>query len=143
MRRMRAILGNIMVDIVSNLHFFNMVLVLASGTITGVWGLILFFMKKQTIIRPWRISLIFTAVVSLLQALLGIILLLLGQRPGPPGDSLFYLHFVYGGIVALAIPVAVTYATGGKQPRRDLLIYSLISLVLVAAAVRALMTGPS
>ncbi|HEV2580486.1 MAG TPA: hypothetical protein VGT44_06500 [Ktedonobacteraceae bacterium] len=132
-----------MVDIVSNLHFFNMVLVLASGTITGVWGLILFFMKKQTIIRPWRISLIFTAVVSLLQALLGIILLLLGQRPGPPGDSLFYLHFVYGGIVALAIPVAVTYATGGKQPRRDLLIYSLISLVLVAAAVRALMTGPS
>jgi heme A synthase len=131
-----------MVDIISNLHFFNMILVLASGTITGIWGLILFFMKKQTIIRPWRISLIFTAVVSLLQALLGIILLLLGQRPGAPGDSLFYLHFVYGGIVALAIPVAVTYATGGKQPRRDLLIYSLVALVLVAAAVRALMTGP-
>ena len=132
-----------MVDVVSNLHFYNMVLVLASGTITGIWGLILFFMKKQTIIRPWRLSLIFTAVVSLLQALLGIILLLLGQRPGPPGDSLYYLHFVYGGIVALAIPVAVTYATGGKQPRRDILIYSLVSLVLVAAAVRALMTGPS
>jgi heme A synthase len=132
-----------MTDIVSNLHFFNMILVLASGTITGIWGLVLFFMKKQTIIRPWRISLIFTAVVSLLQALLGIILVLLGQRPGAPGDSLFYLHFVYGGIVALAIPVAVTYATGGKQPRRDILIYSLVSLVLVAAAVRALMTGPA
>ncbi len=131
-----------MTDFVSNLHFFNMILVLASGTITGIWGLILFFMKKQTIIRPWRFSLIFTAVVSLLQALLGITLLLMGQRPGPPGDSLFYLHFVYGGIVALAIPVAVTYATGGKQPRRDILIYSLVSLVLVAAAVRALMTGP-
>lgn len=131
-----------MTEFVSNLHFFNMILVLASGTITGIWGLVLFFMKKQTIIRPWRFSLIFTAVVSLLQALLGIILLLMGQRPGPPGDSLFYLHFVYGGIVALAIPVAVTYATGGKQPRRDILIYSLVALVLVAAAVRALMTGP-
>lgn len=130
-----------MTNFVSNLHFVNMILVLASGTITGIWGLILFFMKK-TIIRPWRISLIFTAVVSLLQALLGITLVLMGQRPGKPGDSLYYLHFVYGGIVALAIPVAVTYATGGKQPRRDLLIYSIVSLVLVAAAVRALMTGP-
>ena len=130
-----------MTNFVSNLHFVNMILVLASGTITGIWGLILFFMKK-TIIRPWRISLIFTAVVSLLQALLGITLVLMGQRPGKPGDSLYYLHFVYGGIVALAIPVAVTYATAGKQPRRDLLIYSIVSLVLVAAAVRALMTGP-
>jgi heme A synthase len=131
-----------MTEIISNLHFFNMMLVLASGTITGIWGLILFFMKKQTIIRPWRISLIFTAVVSLLQGLLGVTLVLMGQRPGPQGDSLYYLHYVYGGIVALAIPVAVTYATGGKQPRRDILIFSLVSLVLVAAAVRALMTGP-
>jgi heme A synthase len=131
-----------MTNFVSTLHFINMILVLASGTVTGVWGLILFFMKKQTIIRPWRISLIVTAIVGLLQALLGITLVLMGQRPGPAGDSLYYLHYVYGGIVALAIPVAVTYATGGKHPRRDLLIYSIVSLVLVAAAVRALMTGP-
>ena len=131
-----------MTQIIANLHFFNMILVLASGTITGIWGLILFFMKKQAIIRPWRISLIFTAVVSLLQGLLGVTLVLMGQRPGPSGDSLYYLHYVYGGIVALAIPVAITYATGGKQPRRDILIFSIVSLVLVAAAVRALMTGP-
>jgi heme A synthase len=120
-----------------------MVLILASGTVSGIWGLVLFFRKVQAIIRPWRISLIFTAVVGLLQAVLGIILLLMGQRPGAPGDSLYYLHFVYGGIVALIIPVAVTYATGGKQPRRDILIYSIASLILVAAAIRALMTGPS
>ncbi|HZS76604.1 MAG TPA: hypothetical protein VFA41_08305 [Ktedonobacteraceae bacterium] len=130
-----------MVDVVANLHFFNMILVLASGTITGIWGLILFFMKKVEIPRQWRISLIFTAVVGLLQALLGITLVLLGQRPGT-GTGLYYLHYVYGAIVALAIPVAVTYATGGKQPRRDILIYSIVALILVAAAVRALMTGP-
>jgi heme A synthase len=126
---------------ISNLHFFNAFLVLVAGTVTGIWGLIMFFMKKQTIIRPWRISLIFTAIVGLLQALFGIILLLLGQHPGT-GTGLFYLHFVYGGIVALAIPVAVTYATGGKNPRRDMLLFSIISLVLVAAALRALATGP-
>ena len=130
-----------MVNFISNLHFFNGILIIIAGTITGVWGLILFFMKKQTIIRPWRIALIFTAIVGLLQAVFGIILLLLGQRPGT-GTGLYYLHFVYGGIVALAIPVAVTYATGGKKPRRDILIFSIISLVLVAAALRAFVTGP-
>lgn len=129
-----------MVDVISGIHFYNMILVLASGSITGVWGLILFFMKK-TIIRPWRISLIVTAVVGLLQALLGIILVLLGQKPGT-GTGLFYLHYVYGGIVALIIPVAITYATGGKNPRRDLLIFSIAALILVAAALRALATGP-
>ena len=131
-----------MVDFIANLHFFNAILILIAGTITGVWGLTLFFMKKQTIIRPWRIALIFTAIVGFLQALFGIVLLLLGKHPGT-GTGLFYLHFVYGGIVALAIPVAVTYATGGKKPRRDMLLFSIISLVLVAAALRALVTGPN
>ena len=130
-----------MVDIVINLHFYNMVLVLASGTVTGIWGLILFFMKKP-INRPWRISLTVTAVIAALQAVLGITLVLLGQKPGT-GTGIYYLHYVYGAIVALAIPVAVTYATGGKNQRRDTLIFSIAALILVAAAVRALMTGPS
>lgn len=130
-----------MVDFLSNLHFFNGILIMIAGTITGVWGLILFFMKKQAIIRPWRIALIFTGIVAFLQALFGIILLLLGQHPGT-GTGLYYLHFVYGGIVALALPVAITYATGGKKPRRDILLFSIIALVLVAAALRAFVTGP-
>ena len=129
-----------MVDIISNIHFLNVVLVLASGAVTGIWGLILFFMKKP-INRPWRISLIVTAVIAALQAVLGITLVLLGQKPGT-GTGLYYLHYVYGAIVVLAIPIAITYATGGKNQRRDLLIFSIAALILVAAAIRALMTGP-
>ena len=129
-----------MVDVISNLHFYNMVLVLASGAITGIWGFILFFMKKS-INRLWRISLTVTAVIAALQAVLGITLVLLGQKPGT-GTGLYYLHYVYGAIVVLAIPVAITYATGGKNQRRDLLIFSIAALILVAAAIRALMTGP-
>ncbi len=128
-----------MVDVISKLHFFNMFLVLASGTISGIWGLILFFTKK-TFNRPWRTTLIITAVVAALQALLGIVLVLLGQRPGT-GTGLYYLHYVYGAIVVLAIPVAITYATGSKNQRRDILIFSIASLILVAAALRALTTG--
>jgi heme A synthase len=131
---------NTMVDVISNLHFYNMILVLASGAVAGVWGLILFFMKKS-INRPWRISLIVAAVIAALQAVLGISLVLLGQKPGT-GTGLYYLHYVYGAIVVLAIPIAITYATGGKNQRRDILIFSIAALVLVAAAIRALMTGP-
>ena len=129
-----------MVDVISNIHFLNVVLVLASGAVTGVWGLILFFMKKP-INRPWRISLTVTAVIAALQAVLGIALVLLGQKPGT-GTGLYYLHYVYGAIVVLAIPIAITYATSGKNPRRDILIFSIAALILVAAAIRALMTGP-
>src|SRR2546430_17216616 len=97
--------------------------------------------KPTTIYRPWRILLIFTAIVALLQGVFGILLVLLGQRPGT-GTDLYYLHYVYGGIVALVIPVALTYATGGKKPRRDILIFSIAALILFAAGFRAWMTGP-
>ena len=132
-----------MLDVILQLHYYNLFLILTASFVAGIWGLTLFFMKRTaTIYRPWRILLIITAVLSLLQGLFGVTLVLLGQRPGPSTDQLYYLHYVYGGIVALAIPVALTYATGGKNPRRDVLVYSLAALVLFAAGFRAWMTGP-
>lgn len=131
-----------MADFIAQLHYFNLFLVLAASLVAGIWGLVLFFMKKTTTIyRPWRILLIFTAIVALLQGVFGILLVLLGQKPGT-GTDLYYLHYVYGGIVALAIPVALTYATGGKNVRRDVLVFSIAALVLFAAGFRAWMTGP-
>jgi heme A synthase len=130
-----------MLDVIIELHYLNLFLILALGLITGIWGLVLYFMKKTTIKGPWRIALIITAADGLLQGILGVTLLLLGQRPGT-GTDLYYLHYVYGGIVALVIPVALTYATGGKKPRRDILIFSIAALILFAAGFRAWMTGP-
>ena len=130
-----------MLNVVIELHYLNLFLILALGLITGIWGLVLYFMKKTTINGPWRIALIITAADGLLQGILGVTLLLLGQRPGT-GTDLYYLHYVYGGIVALVIPVALTYATGGKKPRRDILVFSIAALILFAAGFRAWMTGP-
>jgi heme A synthase len=131
-----------MANFIAQLHYFNLFLILAASLVAGIWGLVLFFMKRTTTIyRPWRILLIFTAIVALLQGVFGIILVLLGLRPGS-GTDLYYLHYVYGGIVALAIPVALTYATSGKNVRRDVLIFSIAALVLFAAGFRAWMTGP-
>ena len=127
-------------NVIVGLHFFNLYLILLSGLVAGVWGLILFFTKRP-MNRPWRISLIVAGAAGLLQGILGVILVVLGQKPDG-GTSLYYLHYVYGAIVALALPVAITYATNGKNPRRDILIFSLAALVLFAAGFRGWMTGP-
>jgi heme A synthase len=133
-------LGNVIVT----LHSYNAYLIMAAGAITGIWGLLLYFTRKEMkeLNRAWRVALLITIGLGLLQALFGITMVALGLKPGG-GKELYYLHYVYGGIVALAIPIAyVSYTTGGKNLRRDLLIYSIAALILAAAAVRAWMTGP-
>ncbi len=115
-----------------------MFLVLATSTVTGIWGLVLYFQKKEIINQPWKIALIVTAVDGLLQGLLGIALVLLGLKPGT-GTGLYYLHYVYGAIVLLAIPVAYTYTS--KKVRTTILIFAIAALVIAAAAARAMMTG--
>lgn len=129
-----------MTQVILTLHSYNVYLVIAAAAITGIWGLILFF-TKRTMNPPWRISLIVTAALSLLQGLFGVIMVIMGLKPGT-GTGLYYLHYVYGGIVALGLPIALTYATSGKNPRRDVLIFSIAALIIAAAGVRAWMTGP-
>jgi len=126
------------------LHAFNVYLVILAGLITCIWGFILYFARKQmtVIFKPWRIMLIVTVILGCLQGLFGIIMVLLGLKPGT-GQGLYYLHYVYGAIVLLAIPLSyLSYTTGGKNPRRDVLIYSIAALIVVAAGARAWMTGP-
>jgi hypothetical protein len=120
---------------------YNVFLVLTAATVVGVWGLVLYFTKRQ-MLKLWRYLLWLTAILGAIQGLLGLTLLAMGQKAGT-GTGLYYLHYVYGGIVALAIPIGLTYTTNGKNPRRDMLIFSIAALVLAAAAVRAWMTGPA
>jgi heme A synthase len=130
-----------MLDFVLTLHSYNVFLVIAVAAITGIWGLVLYF-TKRAVNRFWRYLLWITAILGALQGILGLTLVALGQKPGT-GTGLYYLHYVYGGIVALAIPVALTYTTSGKNPRRDMLIFSIAAIILAAAGVRAWMTGPA
>lgn len=129
-----------MIDIVANIHLFNMVLVLITSTVAGIWGLVLYFTNKtpEHLDPTWKIALYVAGGDGLLQALLGITLVLLGARPG--GGNLYYLHYVYGGIVALALPVAITYVNKDKV-RLSVLIFALAALVMAAAGARGMMTG--
>jgi hypothetical protein len=124
--------------IIIDLHLYNVFLVLGTSLITGIWGLVLYFQKKEIIDRAWKIALIVTAADGLLQGLLGILLVLMGLKPGT-GTGLYYLHYVYGAIVLLAIPVAITYSS--KKGRTNILIFSIAALIIAAAGARALMTG--
>jgi LPXTG-motif cell wall-anchored protein len=82
----------------------------------------------------FRYALIALAGLGVLQALFGGILFLLGARPAEP------LHYVYGLIVLLAIPVAYAYSDQ-RQVRRDVIIMTIAIVAVLGAAIRAWMTG--
>ena len=142
----------------------NFFLIVAACLIAGIWGLVLFF-RKSAMNKPWRISLIVVAALGAFQGLLGLLMLLgFGLKAGG-GTGLYYLHYVYGAIVALGLPVALTYTSssdkeggdefdqaekakpatksGLKGERLNILIFSIAALIIAAAAVRAFVTGPA
>lgn len=131
-----------MVDFIHLLHSYNLYLVLLSSLVAGIWGLILYFQKSENL-KSWRIALLVAFGFGVLQGLFGLIMVAVGLKPGG-GVKLYYLHYVYGGIVALGIPLVwLSFTTNGKDKRRDLLIYSVAALIIAVVAVRAWMTGPA
>lgn len=124
------------------LHFFFVPIILAAGFVTLVTGLSLLATNLGYIATPQRVGWFFqrmlwiTGGLGALQAVWGAFLYLGGARPTDMNN----LHFVYGGIVLLAIPVAWVYSDQ-KDVRRDLIIMSIAVAAVIGAAVRALMTG--
>jgi heme A synthase len=131
-----------LIDVILLLHQYNFFLIVACAGITSVWGFILYFMRKE-MSKLCRIMLITTLALGILQGLFGLTMVFAGLKPGGK-DPHYYLHYVYGGIVALGIPLTwVSFTTSSQNKRKDLLIYSIAALILVAAAIRAWMTGPA
>ena len=133
--------------------------ILVAGGVTLIWGIVMLILasrrRGQSVssaagsgsaassasaanigggMRVFRVLLIITAALGLIQAIIGGLMYLNGARPGDP------LHYVYGGIVLLAIPVAYVYSEQA-QVRRDIIIMVIAALAVIGAAIRALMTG--
>ena len=125
--------------------------ILAAGGVTLIWGIVVLILASRRSaetssgagaavsggvagMRVFRILLIITAALGVIQAIIGGLMYLNGARPG---DG---LHYVYGGIVLLAIPVAYVYSDQAKV-RRDIIIMVIAALAVIGAAIRALMTG--
>jgi hypothetical protein len=79
-------------------------------------------------------ALILNEAVVVIQGILGVILLIQGQRPHQG------LHFLYGVVALLVLPAAYFYSDGGSE-RRDSLVFGLAGLFLLGIAIRAVTTG--
>ncbi len=130
-----------------SLHFIMVPLILAAGALALIAGITLLVLRRRLsdgdapasgpaalFTRAFRILMWVTAGLGVIQAIFGGLIYLNGGRPGD------VLHFVYGGIVLLAIPVAYVYSDQ-KRVRRDLIIMVIAVVAVIGAAVRALMTG--
>jgi hypothetical protein len=84
----------------------------------------------------FRSALAVVAGLGALQAILGGALVVFFHcRPGEQ------LHYVYGLIVLLAVPVAYAYSDQ-RQMRRDIIIMTIAAVAILGAALRAFSTGP-
>jgi hypothetical membrane protein len=100
--------------------------------ILGIWGLVMYF--RRTVPSPgYRASLVLTEGLFIVQGLLGVGLFFTGNRPKDP------LHWLYGVLLVIALPVAASY-TSGRQDRRQSLIYGIVGIFMAGLCVRAFMT---
>jgi hypothetical protein len=129
------------------IHFFMVWIVLLAGALSLICGIVMLVLRRgvaddQAPANPMapRVKLLFnrlliaTVVVGALQGLVGGLIFLTGARPGNP------LHYVYGGIVFLALPIAYVYSDQ-KRTRRNLIIMVIAAVLIIGAGVRAFMTG--
>lgn len=130
-----------MISTLLALHFAFVPIVLVAGASTTIAGMLLYILGRGArqapalLARAFRVLLWTTAGIGVVQALWGALLFLTGCRPGDD------LHYVYGAIVLLAIPVAYVYSDQ-KDVRRDIIIMTIAAVAVIGAGARAFMTGP-
>jgi hypothetical protein len=99
--------------------------------ICGVWGLLGHF-KKLPVDGRYYSTLVLAELLVVAQAALGIVLVLLGRSP------LSELHFLYGGLSVVLLPVAYNYATQRRWSAP--LVCGLTTLFIFGLAIRAFTT---
>ena len=81
----------------------------------------------------YRGALIIGVVIGVIQAIVGLVLVLTGLRPRDD------LHFLYGVSVIVTLPLVHQYVAGRRLSRT--LAYGLASLFMMGLAIRAITTG--
>jgi heme A synthase len=117
---------------VADLHLrvaFSLVLYYAA---LGVWGIFL-AVRKSPLSPGYRGALVIGVGLGVIQALIGLYLVLSGQRPA---DN---LHFLYGASVILTLPLVMSYIVDKKVSRP--LAFGLATLFMAGLAIRAITTG--
>jgi len=99
----------------------------------GLWGLFR-FLRHQGPDGNYNGALVIAQGIFVVQAVLGVVLVLLGQMPGQG------IHFLYGVSTFVAFPLAYTWAHGRSDSRASL-IYGLTALFTWGLCLRAFDTA--
>jgi len=108
---------------------FSLVLYYAA---LGIWGIFL-AIRKSPLTPSYRGALIIGVALGGVQALVGLVLVLSGDRP------LDNLHFLYGASVIVTLPLVMSYIVDKKFSRP--LAFGLASVFMAGLAIRAITTG--
>ena len=99
----------------------------------GVWGLVTYF-RKQPSSGSFRATLVLTEALFIIQGLVGVLMFANGRRPH---DN---LHWLYGVLLVIVLPIAMSYVSG-RDPRREPLVYGIAALFMAGLTIRAFGTG--
>ncbi|MDQ6712891.1 MAG: hypothetical protein M3Z28_06830 [Candidatus Dormibacteraeota bacterium] len=94
----------------------------------------LMLLRKQTPSGSFRATLVLTEGLFIVQGLVGIAMYFGGARPRDP------LHWLYGPLLVIVLPIAASYLSG-RESRREPLVYGLAALFMFGLGIRAYMTG--
>jgi len=101
--------------------------------ILAVWGLWR-TLRKQGLDSSYWGALVIAEILIVIQGILGVILLIGGDRPGR------WVHILYGVVTILVIPGLYAY-TKGEADRRVMAIYAITLLISIGIILRAIMTA--
>jgi hypothetical protein len=117
---------------VLGLHQLIAQALIAYFAVVGVWGVIL-GIRKAEMNPAYRGALTIGVALAVVQAAVGVGLLVSGDRPASD------LHFLYGVSVILTLPLVASYIADKKFSR--VLAFGLASLFMAGLAIRAMTTG--
>ncbi len=101
--------------------------------IAALWGLLSALRRYGVDGNYWGI-LVIAVILTMVQALLGGLMVVGGERPA------LGVHFLYGALTVLALPIYYLISKG-RDDRRAAVIYSLICLFMFAMSLRAIATS--
>jgi hypothetical protein len=119
---------------VIELHRWIGFTVVAIFAIGWLFGLVLWIFKREASDWFWR-WLVVAQVIAIVQALIGIALLILGKRPST------WLHLVYGFGPLVILGIAHALARDENFQRRPWAPFAVASFICFGLTLRALMTG--
>jgi heme A synthase len=118
--------------VIASLHELLARMLVLYFAVVGIWGLIL-AIRRQPFTSGFQGALVISLVLGVVQALLGVVLLITGTRPRDD------LHYLYGLSIIVALPLVQQLISNRAWSRP--LVYGLASLFMVGLAIRAITTG--